>query len=126
MCKSSTAGQGLKVQAEGTKRLPENNSLLRRTLQSLRTTDTAILNALPLFFISKQKHLGKGPEIILLVEAWPPVLRANLETGLLLPPAASGGAPGSAAGRSHSLRSWFNCACHGHHGARQESPAVAQ
>lgn len=38
---------------------------------------------LPLFFISKQKHLGKGPEIIPLLEAWLPVLRANLEAAQL-------------------------------------------
>ena len=41
------------------------------------------MNMLPLFFISKQKHLGKGPEIIPLLEAWLPVLRANLETAQL-------------------------------------------
>lgn len=41
------------------------------------------MNMLPLFFISKQKHLGKGPEIIPLLEAWLPVLRANLEAAQL-------------------------------------------
>lgn len=61
-----------------------------------------------MFFISKQKHLGKGPEIAPLLEAWLPVLRANLERRLPLPPAASGGAPESAAGRPPSLRSCFN------------------
>lgn len=53
------------------------------------------MNTLPLFFISNQKQLGKGPEIIPHLEAWLPVLRASLETALPLPPAASGGAPES-------------------------------
>lgn len=61
------------------------------------------MNTLPLFFISNQKQLGKGPEIIPLLEVWLTVLRASLETALPLPPAASGGAPES--GAEHVIHS---------------------
>ena len=103
------------------------------------------MNTLPLFFISKQKHLGKGPEIIPLLEAWLPVLRANLETAqvgcpfLLVPlerlwtvlwgdPLPTGAAltrastPQPPLAPQLTLYHSHNCACCRHHWPRHGPP----